>query len=113
MNSRSQHFQSLSVTILAIATAAVGFGLFGADFRVGENILETGLSSHLVRLKVIAALSVLICYSVLVVSVARILGRKEVTDGHVVNGPIRWMAMEMTYVAAIFIIRVLEEPPTD
>ena len=30
---QSQHFQSLAVAILATATGAIGFGLFGAEFR--------------------------------------------------------------------------------
>ena len=37
----TQHYQSQSIAILAIATGAIGFGLFQAEFRVSMEFLPT------------------------------------------------------------------------
>ena len=35
----TRHFRTQAVTMLAIATGALGFGLFGAEFRVSTELL--------------------------------------------------------------------------
>jgi hypothetical protein len=46
------HRQNQALTILAIATAVVGFGLFGADFNTGTILLDSSLTASLARAKI-------------------------------------------------------------
>ena len=39
MSDESRHFQSLSITILAIGTAALGFGLFRVEFDAADPMV--------------------------------------------------------------------------
>ena len=109
MNAQSQHFQSISVTILAIATAAMGFGLFGADFRPVANLPETRLESFLAVAKLLAGGLALLQYAAVLASVAKILIQDGNVSGRQVTlGPLVLMAVEMAFVAAIFVIGVFE-----
>ena len=45
------HRQNQALTILAIATATIGFGLFGADFNTGTILLDSGMTAFLARAK--------------------------------------------------------------
>ena len=56
---QTRHFQSQAVTILAIATGAIGFGLFDAEFRVSMETLPT--------MKFVAGGYAIVCYMLLVV----------------------------------------------
>ena len=110
MNSNSRHFQSLSVTILAIATAAIGFGLFGADFHPVESLAAAGFATFLASAKLLSGGLALIHYSAVLVSVARILMQDTNATGRQVSlGPLVLMGLEMAFVAAIFVIGVFEQ----
>ena len=41
MEPQSLHFQSQAVAMLAMATGAIGFGLFGEEFPVSMELLPT------------------------------------------------------------------------
>ena len=110
MNSESRHFQSLSVTILAIATAAMGFGLFGADFHPVESFAEVGFETFLAAAKLLSGGLALIHYLAVLVSVARMLVQdSNVTGRQVTLGPLVLMGAEIAFVAAIFVIGVFEQ----
>ena len=110
MSSESQHFQSLSITILAIATAAIGFGLFGADFRPVGNLATRGFAGFLAAAKLLSGGLAFVQYLAVLVSVARILMQHgEVSGRQVTLGPLVLMGGEMALVAAIFIIGVFEQ----
>ena len=66
MEPRTLHCQSQAVTMLAMATGAIGFGLFGEEFRVSTELLPT--------MKLVAGGYALVCYLLLVGSVRDILG---------------------------------------
>ncbi len=42
------HRQNQALTIMAIATATIGFGLFGANFNTGTILLDSNLTASLV-----------------------------------------------------------------
>ncbi len=100
MTEESRHFQSLSVTILAIGTAALGFGLFGSDFDASEQIFF--------RVRIVSGAFAIIFYVMLVLSVARILSRTGVSGDAVVMGPMFWMFELMVAIAVIFVMDPVE-----
>ena len=91
------HFQSLSVTILGIATAVLGFGLFGADF--------SGNSQYLVP-KLIAGGTAMFYYLMLTGSIRKILTATNITGKDVEQGPLYWTTQLMGSVAVIFVADV-------
>lgn len=109
----SQHFQSLSVTILAIATAAVGFGIFGADFRIISGLPELhGIVLFWAVLKLICGAGAMIGYASVVVAVGKMLTQESpVTGRQVALRPLLLTGVVMVFVAFIFIIGVFEEQP--
>ena len=113
ISQQSQHFQSISVTILAIATAAVGFGLFGADFRVISSIPELqGPALFWAALKLICGAGAMVSYASVVVAVGRTLAQEvPVTGRQVTLGVLLLAGVVMAFVALIFIIGVFEEDP--
>lgn len=101
-DSQSQHFQSQAVTILAIATVALGFGLFGAEFRASVELLPVA--------KCVSGGYALVFYAALVISVRRILESSHVSGRDVTQGPLTHMAVVMVYVASIFVLGLFENP---
>ena len=102
MSADSQHFQSQAVTMLAIATGASGFGLFGADFRVNMGLLPTmkfGFGGYLI-----------FCYVMLAKSVGRILQSDVVTGKDVAQGPLFYMFLVVLYVVSIFVVGIFDNP---
>ena len=81
VEARSQHFQSQAVAMLAMATGAIGFGLFGAEFRVSTEFVPT--------FKLVAGGFVLVCYVAVAQSVKDILVESaDVTGRDVATGPL-------------------------
>ena len=102
MSAASRHFQSQAVTMLAVATGALGFGLLGAEFRVSTEILPMG--------KFVAAGYVLVAYVALVRSVRGILESDSVTGKDVVRGPLLCLFLVVLYVISIFVIGIFDRP---
>ena len=103
MSAASRHFQSQAVTMLAVATGALGFGLLGAEFRVSTEFLPT--------VKFVAAGYVLFFYVALVRSVRGILESDGVTTGEdVVRGPLFYLFLVVVYVISIFVIGIFDNP---
>lgn len=107
MNPQTFHYQTLSVTIMAIATAVVGFGLFGSDQLAGiefQGPPETVLAA---TLKLLLSLHALAQYGVLILSVGGLLRQQITVSGQqVAHGPLLQMALVMASVALIFIIGI-------
>ena len=99
---QSQHLQSQSIAILAIATGAMGFGLLGSEFRVSMEFLPT--------MQFVGAGYVLVAYIALVGSVRHILESERVTGRRVVQGPLLNMFLLVLYVVAIFVAGILDTP---
>ena len=102
MNHDSRHFQSLAVTILAIGTGALGFGLFGADYY------QEGTSFVAKAAFLMGSVLALFYYSMLLYSVGIILVRTDVSGREVRQGPLHWMFLLIGCIAMIFIIFVVE-----
>ena len=79
------HRQNQALTILAIATATIGFGLFGADFNTGTILLDSSLTASLARAKIGLGIAALVSYATVLVSVAAILRRRTNVTGTTVG----------------------------
>ena len=101
VEAQSQHFQSQAVTMLVMATGAIGFGLFGTEFRVSTELLPT--------MKFGAGGLVLVFYVMLVRSVRNILESSEVTGRDVVAGPLFHMFLVVLYVVFIFVVDIFDD----
>ena len=99
----TRHFRSQAITMLAIATGALGFGLFGAEFRVSTELLPV--------MKLAAGGLAFVCYVVLAESVRFMLQDGDVTGRQVARGPLRAMFLVVFYVVSVFVIGVFEGPP--
>ena len=105
------HHQTIAIAILTIATAAIGAGLFTADFQTGEILLERGLSPFGARLKLGFAGLALAFYATVLKSVRDIFLRdQKVTSRQVAAGPLFRLYMVLGYISLIFIISVFEDP---
>ena len=98
MTEESRHFQSLSVAILAMGTAAVGFGLFGAELSPRPALP--------LAVKFVAGLFAIGYYFGLVHSIRGILTRSEVSGEDVMHGPLFWMLLIMGCMAMMFLLAV-------
>ena len=99
---QSQHFQSQAVAMLAIATGAIGFGLFEAEFRISMDLLP--------MTKLAVGGAAVVCYLVLFRSVGVILESREVTGRDVVRGPLFNMFLVVFYVVSIFVTDIFDGP---
>ena len=111
-NPRDRH--QLAVAILAIATAVIGFGLFGADFQTAGDSPwspRDGINSESL---LVLAFFALVSYALVVVSAGRILLREHNPSGvDLVKGPLFWMAVEIIPLALIFVIRLFQVPASN
>ena len=111
MNPQTCHCQTLAITILAIATAVIGFGLFGSDQLAGTNLLGSPKALLAPALKLLLGLHALGQYGVLIAVVGALLKQETtVTGRQVAHGPLLQMTLVMASVALIFIIGVFEMP---
>ena len=102
VEARSQHFQSQAVAMLAMATGAIGFGLFGAEFRVSTEFVPT--------FKLVAGGFVLVCYVAVAQSVKDIFESADVTGRDVATGPLVRLYLVVIYVACIFVADIFDNP---
>ena len=98
----ARHFRTQAVTMLAIATGALGFGLFGAEFRVSTDLLPT--------MRFVAGGLALVFYVALAESVRVILQSGDVTGRQVARGPLRAMFLVVFYVVSAFVIGIFDDP---
>ena len=106
MSEDSRHFQSLSIAILAIATTALGLGIFAGYFRSGAE----SPSFILLITRAIASSAAIIYYAILARSVSNILvGGEEapLTGRDVAHGPLTWMMQIMGCTAMMLVLDVV------
>ena len=103
VHEETRHFRTQAVTMLAIATGALGFGLFGAEFRVSTDLLPA--------MKFAAGGLALVFYSVLTGSVSSTLQSGDVSGRQVARGSLRNMFLVMFYVVSVFVIGIFDDPP--
>ena len=103
VDSETRHCQAQAVTMLAIATGALGFGLFGVEFRVSTEPLPA--------MKLAAGALALFFWVALAESVRVILQTHGVTGRQVARRPLRAMFLVVVYVVSVFVLGILESPP--
>ena len=99
----TRDYQQMAVAILAIATAALGFGLWNQDFALPETGDPRILLLHYVQrgLGVLAT----ILYFAAFITVGRILWQKErVTGQDLVTRPMVWLYLQMFALALLFLV---------
>ena len=101
----TRHCQAQAVTLLAIATGVLGFGLFGAEFRLSTEPLPA--------LKFASGGLALVIYMALAESVRVILRNDGVTGRQVAEGPLRRMFLVVVYVISVFVVGIFEGPPPE
>ena len=99
----TRHFRTQAVAMLAIATGALGFGLFGAEFRVSAEILPT--------MMFVAGGLALVCWVALAESVRLILLSGDVNGRRVARGPLVYMFLVVVYVVCVFVAGIFDSPP--
>ena len=111
MKQRLPDYHQLAVAILAIATAAIGFGLFGGGLSIGELTFTSGF--NLVRsfqvAKLVGAASSATFYFLVVIDVAAVFRDGEVSGERLRNGPMFWFFLEMVSLGGLFLVSVMEE----
>ena len=98
----TRHFRTQAVMMLAIATGALGFGLFGAEFRVSTDPLPA--------MKLAAGRLALVFHTVLTGSVSGILQSGDVSGRQVARGPLRNIFLVMVYVVSVFVVGIVDSP---
>ena len=109
MNSKPPDRHQLAVAILAIATAAIGFGLFGGDLPVGKFVREGGFAAGIQYMRLTLIAVTVVSYFALAISVARILPENDVTGRQLAYGPMQWLVIEMVALAALYLILLIAE----
>ncbi len=99
----------LAVAILAIATAAIGFGLFGVETEIGSLVKEPGYTQGMQVAKIVGMVTSGVFYFRVLLSVARILPDNKATGHQLVQGPVQWFYMEMVSLGGLFLLKVAEE----
>ena len=108
MNTQSRAPEQ-ALTILAVATVVVGFGLFTGDFFSGGIGLDS-LAGRISGAKFFIALMVMYHYARGFVSTREILMRdQEATGRDVADGPLAALAWQVLFVVVIFVLNVSEE----
>ena len=101
----TRDYQQMAVGILAIATAALGFGLWNQDFDLA--LLEAGSRwlNFLAFAQIIFGVIAAICYFGTFVMVGRILGQKgRVTGQDLLTRPMVWLYLQMFALVVLFLV---------
>ncbi len=109
MPSKQPEWYQLAIAIMAVATAAIGFGLFGSGVEVGPWVSEPDFARGAQLGKVAGILASGVFYLLVLLSVARFLQDEHVTGRQLVFGPLQWLFMEMTSLGGLFFVGLLEE----
>ena len=99
----------LAVGILAIATAAIGFGLFGSNLQIGQFGQIDNFASSIQNAKLAGIALTALFYFWLLLDVSRILLDDEITGSRLVFGPLQWLFMEMLSLAVLYGFTIIQE----
>ena len=111
MNGKSPDRHQLAVGVLAIATAAIGFGLFGqfneesaakTELQVAQLVAELISVSRFV----LASLTV-VSYFFLLEKVTGLLSKDKISGSELVNGPMTWLFVEMVCLTGLHLSGLL------
>ena len=104
MNVKLADRQNQALVILAIATAAIGFGLFGIDLNL-QTPTADGTEIVFFIARVVGIFGALGYYAAVLWSSSKLLMREDkITGSELVLGPLISMAAEMVSLAFIFLV---------
>ena len=109
MNIKPPDPYQLAVAILAIATAAIGFGLFGNNFQIGELAPAPGQPRAFQVVKLAGLVSTTLFYFLVLVTVSRMLSKDKIANQELVNGPMVWFYLEMVSLTVLYFFGIIEE----
>lgn len=99
----------LAAAILAIATAAIGFGIFGGDLTVGAWHKELGFARGTQLGKLLGILLAGVFYFLVLLSTSRVFQHEQISGRQLVLGPLQWLYMEMIALAGLYSLNLVEE----
>ena len=105
MSPKSPDGHQLAVAILAIATAAIGFGLFGSDV---QSLSTPGLARVIQWGRLAGIALAIVSYFRVLLTVGRMLPRAEISSREL-TGPIAWFYLEMIGLAWLYMLNIIEE----
>ena len=106
---RTPDRHQLAAAILAIATAAIGFGIFGGDLSVGAWEKDLGFARGAQLGKLLGILFAGVFYFLVLLSSSRIFQDEQITGRQLVLGPLQWLYMEMVSLAGLYSLNLVEE----
>ncbi|MDE2959355.1 MAG: hypothetical protein OXU28_04795 [Chloroflexota bacterium] len=106
---RTPDRHQLAAAILAIATAAIGFGIFGGDLSIGAWEKDLGFARGAQLGKLLGILFAGVFYFLVLLSTSRIFLDEQITGRQLVLGPFRWLYMEMISLAGLYSLNLVEE----
>lgn len=108
METRTRDYQQMAIAILAIATAAIGIGLWAQNFDGSLPKSDNPWLEVLYWIQVPSVLAATLLYFVAFASVARILAlNRNITGKDLVQGPVVWLWMQMGFLALLFLAEFL------
>ena len=99
----------LVLALLAIATAAIGFSLFGDAIQIGPWVKDPGFARGAQLGKIFGAVAASFFYILVLLSVGTALQDYRFTARRLVFGPLQWFYMEMISLGGIFFVQIAEE----
>lgn len=96
--------QNQSLAILAIATAAIGFGLFGSDWEWRTLASNDPYAPLLYTVQALGIVVPSIAYFLVLVTSGMILARDDRVSGiELIQGPMVWLMIEMMGMGLLFL----------
>ena len=99
----------MALALLAVATAAIGFSLFGDAIQIGPWVKDPGFASGAQQGKIFGAVAASFFYVLVLLSVGSALQDGRFTARRLVFGPLQWFYMEMISLGGIFFVQIAEE----
>ena len=104
MESQTRDYHRMAITILAIATAAIGIGLWASDFDWSPPQSQNSLLEVLYVVRVSSVLAATFFYFATFVATTRLLVRdRNVTGKDLARGPLTLLCLQMGYLAFLFL----------
>lgn len=108
MESRTRDYHQMAITILAIATAAIGVGLWAPDFDWSLPQVRNYPLAVLYWARISSVVAATFIYFATLVATAQLLVRdRNVTGKDLVRGPLFLLYLQMGHLAFLFLMGFL------
>ena len=110
MEQRTRDYQQMTIAILAIATAALGFALWAQDFDAALPKTDNWWIFSLHVVQMVSIIGALIFYFFTFTSVRAIIGHgRHAANRNLIGRPIDWLYWQMVALTVLFIVGFLSE----